>query len=181
MKALFRTTIVLVVLMFCVVSSYSQTEDVLGWQDARWGMSEDELLAKFKSQVTKLPKKENFSNSYVDYVISDYEIESFKYTVYFHMDKDSSKLCQIVIRDNVTKSLVSRDRLFPFLESLLTRKYGVPGYKKEEKKPSDVSLERQWIFPTTTISLSYLWMSIGELNSLTIRYFPSKSGEVNKV
>lgn len=39
-------------------TAFSQIDDVPGWQEARWGMSESELLEVFKGRITKLPKQE---------------------------------------------------------------------------------------------------------------------------
>jgi hypothetical protein len=181
MKMTKKIAICFFVLLLFVLPCYSQKEDILGWQDARWGMTEKQLQETFKSELTKLPKREIFAQAYTDYAIPDYEIEGRKYTVYFQMDKETNKLSQVLVRYNEMKSRFSQDIYFNGLESLLTRKYGTAGYKKDDKKSGHISLERQWVFPTTTIDLSYSWMDLIDFSLLTIRYFPTKSGDLKKV
>jgi len=161
-----------------VVPCSSQVQDVLGWQDSRWEMSTAEIQAIFKSNVTKLPKREDFGTVYVDYAILNYDIEGGKYTVFFQMDKKTEKLSQVLIRsDNKLPS----ELYFNKLESLLISKYGSPGYKNDDRKPV-ISLDRQWTFSTTTIELSYRWDGLVEFGSqTTIRYFPTKKRDTNKI
>ena len=173
------------VLFFCLTSVINaQTTDVLGWQEAKWNMSEQELLDTFKPKITKLDKRKILSDDYgyEDYAILDYEIEGNKFTVYFDMDNTTKKLKRVQLRLNEGESLISKDSLyFPLYESLLTRKYGTPSFKNDDRKPRMVVLKRQWIFKTTTIELRYVWSSMGNFSWLTIMYFPSQAGDINKV
>lgn len=163
-----------------VLPCYSQKRDLLGWQEARWGMSEKELLEIFKSELKKLPKRENFNKWYADYSIPNYEINGRKYIVYFQMDGETNKLSQILVQDFAMKADSSKEIYFNGLEALLTRKYGTPGYTKNDRKSYLISLSRQWVFPTTTIELGYSWMD--EIATIiTIRYFPTKSGDIEKI
>lgn len=175
----------LIAIAACAGTAKTQTPiDVPGWQEARWGMTEAELLDTFKSRISKLPEREALKDNkgYADYAIRDYEIESNKFTVFFDMDMETKKLMRVRVSLNDDKSMISKETLYfsPY-ESLLTRKYGNASYKNDERKRGMVILKRNWAFKTTTVELSYLWSSMGNFNWLAIMYFPSKSGDVEKV
>lgn len=163
----------------------AQVTDVSGWQEARWNMSEAEILEAFKTRLTKLEKRIVFADKtgYADYAIPDYEIEGNKFNVYFDMSNETQKLMDVRIRLQEEKSIIPKDTLyFPRYEELLTRKYGVPAFKNDERTSQNVSLERLWVFKTTTIKLSYSWLGADLRYSwLTITYFPSSVGDINKI
>jgi hypothetical protein len=158
-------------------SCYAQSKDVLGWQDARWGMSEQDIVRVFSPKLKKLPKKEVFLGLHVDYVIPDFGLEGGIFTVFFQMDDATNKLSQILIRLNEQESRVPREQLFNRLGSLLSHEYGSPNYTKDERYSYEfkgIDLSRRWKFSTTTIELGYGWDSQIYASLLTIRYFPSK-------
>ncbi|MDQ3819427.1 MAG: hypothetical protein M3362_17360, partial [Acidobacteriota bacterium] len=158
---------------------YAKPKDVLGWRDARWGMSEQDIVRAFSPKLKKLSKKEVFLGLHVDYVIPDFGLEGELFTVFFQMGDATNKLSQILIRLNEQESKVPREQIFNRLESLLIREYGPPNYTKDERYSYEfkgIDLSRRWKFPTTTIELSYGWDNQINASLLTIRYFPSKSG-----
>lgn len=158
--------------------------DVNGWQEARWGMTETELVDAFKSRVTKLDKPRELvdNKGYANYAIKDYEIEGNKFTVYFDMDMQTKKLMRVRMSLNDDTSLIPKDTLYfsPY-DELLTRKYGTATFKNDDRKPKMITLKRQWAFKTTTVELTYVWASMGNFNWLRIEYYPSKSGDVEKI
>lgn len=183
MVRLIGTKIVYLTFLFLLCSQgiSAQAVDVHGWQEASWGMSESEIQAKFAGQLSKLPKAEKFAKMYVDHVISPYEISTGKYTVRFQMNDETRTLEQILIRLDVMESLIPNELYFRQLDSLLTEKYGQPLWKSDLRRADDVKLERKWLFPTTTIELGYTWMRIGSYNLLTVRYYPTKKSEAQKI
>lgn len=170
-------SIILLILTLEVVVP-AQSTDVMGWQDARWNMNESEILAKFGGQLVKLQEPEKFKDAYVNYVISPYSIGTGKYTVRFQMNNESMKLDQVLIRLDQMDSKIPNELYFNQLDSLLTEKYKDPTWKND-RRGSTIKLERKWVFPTTTISLSYLWMDV--INLLTITYSPTKKSEAEKL
>lgn len=179
----FFTFLALVALGLSTVRA-QKPDDVPGWQEARWGMTEPELVEAFKSRVTKLPERQALKDNqgYADYSIQDYEIEGNKFTVFFDMDMQTKKLMRVRMSLNEETSMLSKDTLyFPKYESLLTRKYGAPSFKNDERSRGMVILEREWFFKTTTVKLSYVWSSMGNFSWLKIMYFASKSGDLDKV
>ena len=159
---------------------YSRQKDVFGWQSARWGMSNEDIVRVSGSRLKKLPKSEVFLGMHVDYVIPEFDLQGKKFTVYFQIDDATNKLSQILIRLNEQKSRVPRKEIFNSLESLLTREYGKPLDKRDDTRSSSidfsfVDLTRTWKFRTTTIELAYGWDNQIDASLLTIRYFPTKA------
>jgi hypothetical protein len=158
---------------------YSQLKDVSGWQSAKWGMSNEELVTVFGVRLKKLPKSEVFLGCHVDYVIPEFELQGKEFTVYFQISDTTKKLSQILIRLNEQQSPVPREKIFNSLESLLQRQYGKPLDRIDERRTSSdgflfIDLTRIWRFPTTTVELAYGWDNQIDASLLTIRYFPTK-------
>lgn len=155
-------------------------KDVLGWQQGWWGMTADELLQTFGPQVRKLPKRDIYRGTYAEYVIPDYSVENDPYTVIFQMDNRTNRLAQVVIRSGEYSKDSPYMGAFDRLEALLTQKYGPVRYRKDDDDRRFMKHERQWVFPTTTIELSYTFMQ-GISSDLTIRYYPTASSDANKL
>ncbi len=158
---------------------FTQPKDVLGWQDARWGMSEKDIISVFGLKAKKLPERQLFLGRYVDYAIPEFVIAGKMFTVFFQMDNDSNKLSQVLVRFNEMKSRTSREDIFNRLVSSLAREYGAPSVKSDERqsflvKFNRIRLNRTWKFPTTTVELNYGWDSQIYASLLTIRYFPTQ-------
>ncbi|HEY8225462.1 MAG TPA: hypothetical protein VIG25_09310 [Pyrinomonadaceae bacterium] len=158
---------------------YSQQKDVFGWQSARWGMSNGDIVRVFGVRLKKLAKSEVFLGMHVDYVIPELQLESENFTLYFQISDATSKLSQILIRLNEQNSPVPREKIFNSLESLLERQYGKPLERIDERRTSSdgfvfIDLTRIWRFPTTTVELAYGWDNQIDASLLTIRYFPTK-------
>lgn len=166
------------VLVLLAITSYSQPKDLPGWHEARWGMSEREIVSAFGSRVTRLPERKLFARWHVDYVIPNFKIDRHNYTVFFQMDDRTNKLTQVLIRLNEMESRVPRDGIFSRVHLLLTRNYGSPAGMTEErwsKSPiKSIHLSRKWAFLTTTVELYYGWDSQIYASLLTITYSPSK-------
>ncbi|MBV9925778.1 MAG: hypothetical protein JOZ96_12230 [Acidobacteria bacterium] len=154
-----------------------QQKDVVGWEGARWGMSEAELLKAFNGRLRKLPERKQFFASYAEYVIPGFKLGGEPFTVFFQMDKGTDKLAQIIVRLDEQVSLAPRERLFNSLDASLARAYGRPGQPKDERytfrgKYKGIALTRTWKFPTTTVELSYGWDDQIYASLLVVRYFP---------
>ena len=66
---------------------YSQQRDVSGWQGAKWGMSNEDIVRVFGARLKKLSKSEEFLGMHVDYVIPNFQLESEDFTVYFQISE----------------------------------------------------------------------------------------------
>lgn len=155
-------------------------KDVLGWQQGWWGMTADELLRTFSPQIKKLPKRDIYRGTYAEYIIPDYRVESDPYTVIFQMDNRTNRLAQVLIRSGEYSKDSPYLRAFDRLEALLSQKYGSVRYRKDNDDRQFMKRERQWVFPTTTIELSYTFMQ-GISSDLTIRYYPTAASDTNKL
>ncbi|HEU0144469.1 MAG TPA: hypothetical protein VFQ47_06770, partial [Nitrososphaera sp.] len=158
----------------------SKQNDVLGWQDARWGMTEADIVRTFGSSLKKLPKRDLYKNAYVDYVIPDLKLNRENFTVHLQMDAKTNRLVQILIRLDQMESDSPRNDAFLGLEELLSQKYGTPSYKKDEMEYL-ILRTRQWTFSTTIIELSYSYVKSISSSTLTIRYFPASASDANKL
>jgi hypothetical protein len=179
-KKLFSSCCILLLLLCASLRSNSQTHDVFGWRNARWGMSETELVKAFGPELKKLRTAEKFSSRHVDYAIPEYELDGNFYTVFFQMDDKTNRLDQILIRLNEMETQNPREREFNRLESLLTQDYGLPAQTSDRKfaqplaKFKIVDLKRAWRFPTSSIELSYGWDNQVFSSLLSIRFFPTE-------
>lgn len=144
-------------------------------------MTEEELKTTFKADLKKLDKRQIYSEGeqYADYHIPDYEIEERKYNVFFLMNEESGKLAVVLVRLKEDAAGALQKLYFDGLESLLTRKYGKPSYENNDLDSVVPSLKRQWAFPTSTIELNFV--SGRFMTMISIKYFPSKSRDLEKV
>lgn len=112
MKEAAKTLTLLGLLFGLIFPCHSQHKDVLGWEDIRWGMSNEDIVRVSGSRLKKLPKSEVFLGMHVDYAIPEFELEGKKFTVYFQINDATNKLSQILIRLNEQQSRVPRDEIF---------------------------------------------------------------------
>jgi len=141
--------------LICALPTFGQLKDVQGWREAKWGMTEDEILKAFKGEAVRLDKIEEWDqlNLYASIGINNYDINGNKYGVYFAMDKTTKnlKMVQIYLLD--TTSGIVRNR-FRDLEQLLTEKYGAPSFKDASDKILN-KIVVSWNIPSTIIELNY--------------------------
>src|SRR5437879_721139 len=120
MKHFAKVVFLVALLIQLSAPCYSRPKDILGWQGARWGRLERDILRTYASRLTKLPKREDFAGLYVDYVIPDFTLDGNVYTIFFQMNKRTSKLDQILIRMNEMETRNPREETFNHLGALLT-------------------------------------------------------------
>jgi hypothetical protein len=178
-KAAAATVALLVLFLVLSTPCYSQPKDVPGWEGAQWGMSSEDIARVFDARIKKLPKRELFLGSHVDFVIPEFELQGKEFTVYFQISDTTRKLSQILIRLTEQESPEPREKIFNNLESLLKRQYGKPLDLIDERRTSAdgflfIDLTRIWRFPTTTVELEYTWDNQIDTSVLTIRYFPTR-------
>ena len=179
MRHIIKVVLTFGLLLTSSTYSYPQQRDVLGWEGARWGMSEAELLKAFSSKLKKLPARQEFLALHVDYVLPEFKLKSETFTVFFQMEKNTNKLAQVLIRLNEQVSRLPREEIFNSLAASLAGEYGEPGNKSDDRyslssKYKGIELNRTWKFQTTTIELGYGWDDQIYASLLTIRYFPTK-------
>jgi hypothetical protein len=157
----------------------AEGKDVIGWQQSWWGMTDEELVQVFGNNLKKLPKRGLYHGMYANYAIENYRVGTDVLRVVFQMNNKTRRLAQVLISSEEFPTDSVYLSAFERLEELLSQKYGPVRYK-QDKNESLVRRERQWVFPTTTIELSYVFIP-GVSNSVTIRYFPTASSDANKL
>lgn len=161
------------------IARAAQGKDILGWQQSWWGMTANELVQTFGDSLEKLPKPYIYSKLYAEYIIPNYNVGKDPYTVIFQMDNRTHRLAQVLILSEEFPKDSPYLSQFDRLEALLSQKYGTVRYKRD-KDESLINHERQWVFPTTTIELSYTFIK-GVSNEVSIRYYPTASSDANKL
>lgn len=150
-----KTQIIVGFILICALPTFGQQKDVQGWREAKWGMTENEILEAFKGEAVRLDKIEEWGqlNLYASIGINNYDIDGNKYGVNFAMDKTTKKLkmVQISLLDH-TSGLVRTH--FRDLEKLLTEKYGAPSFKNASDKILN-EIVVSWNFPSTIIEINY--------------------------
>jgi hypothetical protein len=185
MRLLFSMKAILLAaaLLLSGVTCRAQQQDVLGWENSRWGMSETNLVTTFGSRLTKLPEPKSFLDLHTNHVAT-LKLAGEPFTVFFQMDNRTNSLSQVLLRLNEMESRVPREELFNKLDSQFTRQYGSRTSRSDERDfkstIKSVYLSRTWKFPTTTVELYYGWDSQIYASLLTIRYFPTDAARVNE-
>jgi hypothetical protein len=159
-------------LVFIVVCGVSfgqvQVKDVPGWNAARWGMTEEEILAAFKGEAVRLAKPEVYASSVATIAINRIEIGGDSFYVHFLLDFVDKKLQQVTIKPiEVTRSNIKI--IYNNLGLMLAEKYGSPTLRNEEENKGSL----MWNFPTTTIELDYFeFAPLVDVRNLALIYRP---------
>jgi hypothetical protein len=127
-------------------------DDLAGWQNTRWGMTRDEVLATVGPQnLARQHVGVPDDAWYCDYIIPAVSVGPYTFTIYFQMDSRSQKLFQVRlthVRENPDCEPV---RAFDTALHMLTERFGTPQRVGTEE-------EWEWAFATTTIRLSTLFV-----------------------
>jgi hypothetical protein len=150
MKKLLFVCFIFIVLVTFRSNSIAQPKDVEGWRDARWGMTENQILEKFKGEAVKLKVKKNIISKYSTIGINEITIDSNKYTVYFLFDT-SNTLQQVNINLVSSASRKTIETIFNSLISSFIKTYGKPIAEKDRTREKFRNIGALWIFPTTDI------------------------------
>jgi hypothetical protein len=148
--------IFMMVIFFCLsicpvfAQNNSFNQDVNGWQNARWGMTEGELIRTFGSSLTKSPQREKQQGKYSDYAIKNYIIDDIKFIVSFFMSDLTNKLVEIRMTKQWNPNKPANNYEFNKLASLLMNKYGQSARETDDGYNKTI----EWSFPSTSIKLS---------------------------
>lgn len=184
-----RYLFALLLLVSIVGSAFSQDlkpKDLLGWQDTRWGMTDQELLAlplpfetsPKRNHLLKPGGEERYAYS-VRY-LPNYELAGGKFKVEFFMDIKTDRLVSVYFSPSEHADNVQIINLFfERLDASLTQKYGPPSYKNDASVGGALKRTRQWAFPTSLIELNF--QAATYYNALGLEYKPSKGSDANKL
>jgi len=170
-----KTRLFSAILLLAFFSSLStdaatRPKDVYGWDIVRWGMSSAEvekiLGADIEKRKTRVDEKENM---YSDLLLSNIKIGNLEFRASLWMDMQSNRLVRVVFVPESEPSKYQWAEAFISIENYLIKMYGNPDVKKTSNDPG-TSADRLWIFPSTEIELSYLWLGDSELLLLVFSY-----------
>ena len=136
--------------MILAAQALAQPQDVDGWQQAKWGMTKEEILKAFegKAKVMNKASTDPKNNLYCDIGIDNMNIAGKTCKVEFCMNNDTNRLTRIYI------TVIDEDEnTFKEFEMRLTNKYGSPAHKETTKNSLGAILDWTWFFPSTTIHL----------------------------
>src|SRR5258708_6552003 len=134
---------------------HSKPKDVPGWRSARWGMTTAQLVQALGSQAQKQPTWELYGDGSYEYLVPGIKLQGQSFTGFLVMNQEG-KLGAVDVRLDEMESSVPREDVFNKLESLLTKRYGAPDSKKDER-PSKAPIQTLTLsctcrFPTTTLN-----------------------------
>ena len=153
----------------------SKGDNIEGWNNLQWGMTEEAILKAFEGQAEQLLESLQFARSYANLRIRDMDIGGNQHEVLFQMDVETNRLGQILLRPKEKPS----QNTFKELEKTLIQIYGTPNHTVNEEEGAYQHYERTWHFPTTTIVLNFLDFglptdSIETTKIMTLQYRPNK-------
>lgn len=174
------TKALLLVLVATAVASAQTPADIGGWREARWGMTDDQVLAAFPGEAMRMERPELLpSGSECRAWIPRYNVQTMEFEVllcFGHAGLALVKLSTPTSPD-VLRGIGINMAWFKTLEELLTVKYGQP---TSITAPATVL----WARPDTTIRLSHTYLMPYRKSKgysfLTLSYAPP-SKEVDKL
>ena len=151
----------------------SNPQDPGGWTAAKWGMTENQVLAAFRDQARKLAQAVRYGGgSFASVRIDSVEIGVITYRVDFIFQPSDSTL-EAVNLAPADESPGIAAAAYDHLEQSLTQKYGQPGYRKDGDDARVTSqMVRKvltWRLMKTEISLSYMSDAIMTMTRLVYR------------
>lgn len=152
----------LIVTLFALNLEFAHCQapkDVEGWREAKWGMTEAQVLEAFRGEAVALGKDQQTRGSKVHAAIAiqKLDVEGLALIARFQFDNVTNNLEWVTLEPVDAKPYPTR-AYFERLEPLLIAKYGQPTHRTgpdEVQKPWGKSASITWSFPTTTVELSY--------------------------
>jgi len=147
MKILYTSIITIWMTSLLILSSYAQTPDKIdGWNKAKWGMTEEEIIEAFQGQVQKREMQKMGTNRCSTLKIDNITLVDKQFKVIFIMDCNTKKLKVVIIEPSSKWRPYENFIAFDRLEEELIKKYGEPRLSKSSNKNME-SRSRVWVFP----------------------------------
>lgn len=130
-------------------------DDLAGWRDTRWGMTESELESALGEGATRLPGRWLYGGAYADLAVRDVEIAGLSFTAYLQMNAETNRLQQVLLERRRTGALPAA---FEQLADSLMASLGSPSADCAQAKTGGQPLDYEltWRFPTTTVHAKFL-------------------------
>ncbi len=171
MKSINKIIFIIFLMFLFNCFCFSQGSVLLDWQRIDWRMSETDLVNLYAPQIKKLPKKIDYSETYVDYIIPSYLINEKSYKVEFQMSKKTEKLIGILIKHTM-KNSVSSEEPFSKIEELFIQRYGNPNLSEKTQNNTIISHQRLWYLDNNLVQISYIWKRYSRELKFSINFFP---------
>ena len=148
------------VLLLCLspLSAADSPKDPRGWQEAKWGMTESQIIKVLNGSATLFtdnPIDRSMSFGVSRFGIENFQINRTSFRVLFFMDPGSKGGLMAVMLQPLATTREPPPVIFSDLRALLVSKYGTPTC--EEEPPGIVSAKScVWEFPSTVVTLSLI-------------------------
>jgi hypothetical protein len=147
-----------------VATAAVAARDLAGWGPVRWGMAGDQLAAALGPQVRRLDGRLDFGESYVEQTLPAVSVSGHTFTALFQMNRGTDRLQQVLLERRRGRA---REVVFEGLARALENRFGPPtracDSATDGERASPVMRQRSWVFPTTTVHLSYMDFTVGVL------------------
>jgi hypothetical protein len=141
----------------------TKPKDVYGWDNVKWGMTGEEIQSVLGKEVKKRDAKhDKKDNMYADLELKGIKMGNSSFRASFWMDENTKRLKRIVFVPEGQPAQFEWAETFIGLENYLVEKYGDPDLEETSNDPG-TSADREWIFPSTEIEMSYLRLEGSEL------------------
>ena len=142
----------------------AEETDLLGWQNARWGMLADEVLVAVGAARVQRTERRNYQRFYSTMKIPNVPLGGLSFDVAFQMDEQSHRLRQVLITHQCDPSREPSQEA-SMTQTVLEERLGKP-------QPAGTGKTLLWVFPTTTIALDSFHIA-GTASTVGVRYFPT--------
>lgn len=168
-------TLISIIILLISCGYFEKSNDINGWREAKWGMTEEEIVKAFKGEAAQNEKEIIYSaEEYSNIGIRNFELGPGKYNAHFIMDKSTKKLVRIQIAPP-NYYAPGGPAQYRYLETLLMDKYGPAQSKVDDPQ----RLRSRWVYPSTIIQL---WCSqAGSLYTLGINYEQNTKKNLDKI
>lgn len=132
-----------------------------GFEGVPFGITSDELLQRFGTRATRLDRRLDVGQAYVDVVLRRYELGGYPFIVFFQMDRGSGRLLRIQVERprHGAVAMVHQAAL-----AALVARYGTPDAVCQQRLPrpgGQAIDERIWRRDGVVIRLVFREQSLG--------------------
>lgn len=178
-KMKYKISVIFSLILFATFQNnvYAQNhEDVQGWNKAKWGMTEKDIMNAFPGQITK-QELEKTPDGCETLKIDNIKIVDQDFAVHFRMDCDKNILKSILILPQLKGEPTPYQnmlvfRLYDQLKLELIKKYGEPQLS-ESDLITKIRTKKTWVLPSTEIILEINYQEIDlieEIDFLSLKY-----------
>jgi hypothetical protein len=142
-----------VTLALAALPAAARPADVAGWQAARWGMTDSDLVDAFGDVLAQLPTRRDYGGAYAARYLPDVALGSRRWRALFQMNAADGTLQQVLLEPHCEPAAESP---FAAARAALTDIYGPPDGRCATPGAGGAprAVELWWTFATTTVRLA---------------------------